>query len=1420
MFKGCTSLITAPSVLPTTGLAPYCYSSMFYGCTSLTTAPSLPATLLADSCYGEMFRDCTSLTTAPSLPATTLVDYCYNYMFKDCTGLTTAPSLPATTLKRKCYYEMFRGCTNLNKITCLATDISASGCTTNWVNGVAASGTFIKPASMTSWKTGNNGIPTGWVTQDYYASQYLTFEAIESGTFKFSGNAVSYSVDNGSTWTSLASNTDTPTVPAGGKIIFKATLTPSWEGIGKFSSTGRFTAQGNPMSLLYGDNFIGQTSLSEKDYAFYGLFYNCTGLTSAENMSLPATTVTHACYANMFYGCTSLINAPSLPATTLATYCYYGMFASCTSLTTTPSLPATTLADSCYYDMFKYCTSLTTAPSVLPATTLANSCYQYMFAGCTSLANTPVLSATTLANYCYNGMFAGCTSLTTAPELPATTLASYCYQYMFSGCTSLTNAPELPATTLTSNCYYGMFNGCTSLTNAPELPATTLTSNCYYGMFNGCGNLNKITCLATDISASNCTYNWVSGVAASGTFTKADSMIGWEIDSVNGIPSGWTAQGYYSLRYLTFVATDSGAFGFTNNINYSLDEGVTWTTLARNTPTPTILAGDKIMFKATLTPQMYAGIGTFHSSGKFIAQGNPMSLLYGDNFIGQTAINDFCFFNLFIGNTGLTSAKNLSLPATTLTFFGYFGMFSGCTSLTTAPELPATTLADYCYSGMFGNCTSLTNAPALPATTLASDCYDSMFSGCTSLTTAPSVLPATTLAGNCYISMFEGCTSLTTAPVLPATTLIYSCYYCMFSGCTNLNSITCLATDISAYSCTSNWVSGVAATGTFLKAASMTSWTTGNDGIPTGWVTQEYYSYIYLTFEAIDNCQFSVNRNTVSYSIDNGTTWLSGYRTSTIQAGNKVIFKANLTPMSNYGIGTFSSTGRFKAMGNPMSLLYGDDFRGRTDLTEKNYAFSNLFSGCTGLTSAENLRLPATTLSFGCYYSMFRGCTSLTNAPSLPATTLADYCYSNMFNGCTMLTTAPSLPATTLAYQCYSDMFNGCTSLTTAPVLSATTLAPSCYGSMFANCTSLRIAPTLPATTLASNCYQTMFSGCTSLTIAPGLPVTTLAELCYHAMFSNCTSLTTAPVLPATTLQEDCYSRMFEYCTSLTTAPELKAATLAAYCYDRMFRGCTNLNSITCLATDISANNCTNSWVSGVAATGTFIKGPSMTGWTTGNDGIPSGWTVKDYGQSLILYDYIENTGTSYIDTTYEIGLNNMNTIKYYVDFVATGYNRGNNWWAHGIGGGEPFIYVGLDNGSSSSTNIPFVYGGGNRDVTTSAYGSLNQRYKCLIDYQNLTYKVTNEGGSVLLDSIITIQAPSTSTARSPYLFAWRRGSDGALGYTHSGRIYACTIFANNVCVRNLIPCIYNGTPGMYDTVNNQFHGNLGGGTFIVGNRI
>ena len=257
----------------------------------------------------------------------------------------------------------------------------------------------------------------------------------------------------------------------------------------------------------------------------------------------------------------------------------------------------------------------------------------------------------------------------------------------------------------------------------------------------------------------------------------------------------------YTTEYLTFNILSAGTInwtanstGLTKTIDYKLNNGE-WTSITSNTgssaPSITVNSGDKLQFRgnnAQYATNSYSNYNLFSSStASFELEGNIMSLIYGDNF-----------------------KNNLTISST----YAFFGLFRNCTKLVSAENL------------------------ILPATNLANWCYESMFEGCTKLTTAP-VLPATKLAPSCYNSMFQGCTSLTTAPELPATTLARSCYSYMFKWCRSLNYIKCLATDISASACTEGWVDGVASTGTFVKAPSMTSWTTDIKGIPTGWAVQD-----------------------------------------------------------------------------------------------------------------------------------------------------------------------------------------------------------------------------------------------------------------------------------------------------------------------------------------------------------------------------------------------------------------------------------------------------------------------------------------------------------------------------------------------------------------------------------------------------
>lgn len=143
LFSNCYGLVDIENlILPATGATQYCYNNMFQGCSALVTTPKiLPATTLGLACYGNMFANCSKITKAPILPAKTLEDGCYS--------------------------TMFSGCSALNNITCLATDISASNCTKDWLLGVQnKGGVFYKDPAMSSWPSGTSGILTNWTVQD------------------------------------------------------------------------------------------------------------------------------------------------------------------------------------------------------------------------------------------------------------------------------------------------------------------------------------------------------------------------------------------------------------------------------------------------------------------------------------------------------------------------------------------------------------------------------------------------------------------------------------------------------------------------------------------------------------------------------------------------------------------------------------------------------------------------------------------------------------------------------------------------------------------------------------------------------------------------------------------------------------------------------------------------------------------------------------------------------------------------------------------------------------------------------------------------------------------------------------------------------------------------------------------------------
>ena len=204
------------------------------------------------------------------------------------------------------------------------------------------------------------------------------------------------------------------------------------------------------------------------------------------------------------------------------------------------------------------------------------------------------------------------------------------------------------------------------------------------------------------------------------------------------------------IRYVTFTAEAEQKFKMTTNENYTISglqysvKNGKWQDVVANTEVTFGGEYGDLRLRGTNPNGTANGYGTystitFTKDAPVACTGDIRTLLDWNNYNKvETHYANFCY--LFSGCSVLTSAPEL--PATTLAEDCYARMFEGCTNLTTAPKLPAETLAELCYEGMFMNCSNLTSAPELPAETLASNCYQNMFWGCTKLSTVTMLAPS------------------------------------------------------------------------------------------------------------------------------------------------------------------------------------------------------------------------------------------------------------------------------------------------------------------------------------------------------------------------------------------------------------------------------------------------------------------------------------------------------------------------------------------------------------------------------------------------------------------------------------------------------------------------------------------------------
>lgn len=196
------------------------------------------------------------------------------------------------------------------------------------------------------------------------------------------------------------------------------------------------------------------------------------------------------------------------------------------------------------------------------------------------------------------------------------------------------------------------------------------------------------------------------------------------------------------------------------------------------------------------------------------------------------------------------------------------------------------------------------------------------------------------------------------------------------------------------------------------------------------------------------------------------------------------------------------------------------------------------------------------------------------------------------------------------------------------------------------------------------------------------------------------------------------------------------------------------------------------------------IKGNSV------QDKLPSGYQEVEY---------IESTGTQYIDTGVPLSSN----IKIESTFAVTDTTASRNY-VFGAYGGD-------------YTRIQFSY-------SSQAFFGWSDTYETpALSVDTKKHTINLSEGIFTLDGTIVKSITNTpfSSDTTLTLFALN-SAGGAISNFAKMRMYTTKIYEGNTMIRHLVPCHgeSDGKTGMYDLINNKFYTNQGTGSFIAGNNI
>jgi len=197
------------------------------------------------------------------------------------------------------------------------------------------------------------------------------------------------------------------------------------------------------------------------------------------------------------------------------------------------------------------------------------------------------------------------------------------------------------------------------------------------------------------------------------------------------------------------------------------------------------------------------------------------------------------------------------------------------------------------------------------------------------------------------------------------------------------------------------------------------------------------------------------------------------------------------------------------------------------------------------------------------------------------------------------------------------------------------------------------------------------------------------------------------------------------------------------------------------------------------------------------------GTGFESLNSSYQAVEYLQSSGTQYIN----MGIQGNQATRVVIAAQAVGEPQfGHRLFGARTTSGNTGFFV----STNTVSNKNYIY---------ADYG--NQAISTTVLLDNLKHIYDFNRTKLYLDSQLlhTFNNASFTTTSSMLLFGGM--SEGNIG-SKPWKIFYCSVFINDVLVRDFIPCYrkVDGVIGMYDLVNNQFYTNNGTGVFVAGPKV